>query len=74
MTPDSGTKSRLKVLQALINEYAHQYHTMDDATVSDAEYDLLFQELLTLEENNPNLIDKNSPSQRVGSKPLEGFT
>ena len=74
MTPDSGTKSRLKVLQALINEYAHQYHTMDDATVSDAEYDLLFQELLTLEENNPDLIDKNSPSQRVGSKPLEGFT
>ena len=40
MTPDSGTKSRLKVLQALINEYAHQYHTMDDASVSDAEYDL----------------------------------
>ena len=73
MTPDSGTKSRLKVLQSLINEYAHQYHTMDDATVSDAEYDLLFQELLTLEENNPDLIDKNSPSQRVGSKPLEGF-
>ena len=73
MSPDSDPKSRLKILHALINEHAHKYHTLDEPSLSDAEYDSLFQELLTLEKNNPLLLDKNSPSQRVGSKPLEGF-
>ena len=73
MSPDSDPKSRLKILHALINEHAHKYHTLDEPSLSDAEYDLLFQELLALEKNNPLLVDKNSPSQRVGSRPLEGF-
>ena len=73
MSPDSDPKSRLKVLYALINEHAHLYHALDEPAVSDAEYDLLFHELLAIEKSNPELVDKNSPSQRVGSKPLEGF-
>ena len=73
MSPDSDAKSRLKALHVLINNHAHQYHTLDKPSISDAEYDLLFQELLTIEKSNPELVHKNSPSQRIGSKPLEGF-
>tara|TARA_B110001454_G_scaffold37213_1_gene36754 strand:+ start:1051 stop:3075 length:2025 start_codon:yes stop_codon:yes gene_type:complete len=73
MSSDSDVKSRLKALYVLINDHSHKYHALDAPIVSDAEYDLLFQELLSIENSNPQFIDKNSPSQRVGSKPLEGF-
>ena len=73
MSSESDVKSRLKILSDLIHDYSRQYHTLDESSISDSEYDLLFNELLQLEKENPDLIGRSSPSQRVGSKPLEGF-
>ena len=73
MSSESDVKSRLKLLSDLIHDYSRQYHTLDESSISDLEYDVLFNELLQIEKENPDLIVTNSPSQRVGSKPLEGF-
>ena len=51
---------------ALINKYNYEYHTLDDPSVPDAEYDKLMQELIALEEEHPDLKTPDSPSQRVG--------
>jgi len=64
---------RIVKLRALINEYNYRYHVLDDPTVSDAEYDRLFQQLLELENAHPELITQDSPSQRIGAKPLNAF-
>ena len=47
---------------------------MDDPAVPDAEYDRLMQELSSLENENPELITKDSPTQRIGAKPLDSFS
>lgn len=67
-------KLRIKEISDLIREHAHNYHVLDDPVIEDSEYDKLFQELLLLEGKFPELISKTSPSQRVGSKPLDGFS
>ncbi|MFN2352973.1 MAG: NAD-dependent DNA ligase LigA [Desulfopila sp.] len=64
---------RLAELKTLLNEHAHAYHVLDSPTISDSEYDALFQELLDLEKNNPELVSEDSPSRRVGGAPLEAF-
>jgi len=56
-----------------MNIYAHQYYVEDSPHISDAEYDHLYRQLLTYEEENPLLISASSPTQRVGDKPLEAF-
>jgi DNA ligase (NAD+) len=66
-------KKRIKELRLLLQEHAHRYYTLDDPLISDGEYDLLFQELLDLEEEHPELITADSPSQRPGAPPLEKF-
>lgn len=65
---------RVKQLRKLINEYSYQYHVLDDPTVPDAVWDSLKHELATLEEQYPELITPDSPTQRVGGKPLDKFT
>lgn len=65
--------NRIRTLVGLLNRYAHEYHTLDAPSVSDAEYDALFRELETLESTHPELIAPDSPTQRVGGAPLEGF-
>lgn len=60
-------------LVAKINEWNHAYHVLDNPTVSDAEYDQAFRELLKLEAANPALITPESPTQRVGAKPIDEF-
>lgn len=64
---------RIQELTTQINKYSHEYYVLDNPTVPDAEYDRLFRELLTLEEQNPQYIDSHSPTQRVGGAPLAGF-
>ena len=64
---------RYKELKQLIQKHAYLYHTEDKPEISDSEYDLYFYELLELERSHPDLVDSNSPSQRVGSKPSDGF-
>ncbi|MEE4242904.1 MAG: NAD-dependent DNA ligase LigA [Desulfopila sp.] len=60
-------------LKKQLEEHAYNYHVLDNPTISDGEYDMLFQELLRLEEEFPELITPDSPSRRVGGAPLDKF-
>lgn len=68
-----NVKKKLEQLRHVLNEYNHQYYTLDQPTVSDAEYDRKLQELKEIEAQHPELITPDSPSQRVGSEPLASF-
>ena len=65
--------TRALALRELLNTYGHQYYVLDAPTVPDAEYDRLFRELQLLEATHPELLTADSPTQRVGGKPLEAF-
>ena len=73
MKVDSEVKSRLLELHKIINEHSYNYHSLDKPTIEDSEYDALFNELLELEAKYPSLSLSHSPTQRIGSEPLEGF-
>ena len=62
----------MKELVARLNEYAYQYYVLDQPTISDAEYDILFDRLLEMEQQQ-GIVLENSPTIRVGGKVLEGF-
>ena len=64
---------RLQALHQLLHTYAHQYYVLDTPQVPDVEYDRLFQELQALERAHPDWVTPDSPTQRVGGKPLEQF-
>jgi DNA ligase (NAD+) len=66
-------KKKIDTLREDINFHAYRYYDLDDPLISDSEYDQLFQELLKLEEMHPELVTPDSPSQRVGGKPLSHF-
>ena len=66
-------KDRMSELVSLLNRYAHEYYTKDAPSVSDSEYDQLYRELVSLEEQYPNEIFPESPTHRVGGKVLDGF-
>lgn len=66
-------EARLEELRALIHHHNHRYHVLDDPEIADVEYDALFDELLALEADHPELVTPDSPSQRVGGAPLDGF-
>lgn len=60
-------------LVQLLNQYAREYYTKDNPSVSDAEYDKLYRELVELEKEFPEVILPNSPTHRVGDLVLDGF-
>ena len=60
-------------LRAQLHHHAHLYYVLDAPTLPDAEYDRLFKALQALEAAHPELITADSPTQRVGGKPLESF-
>ena len=64
---------RVDELHKLLSEHSHRYYVLDDPSISDGEYDKLFQELLALEEAHPHLVSPDSPSKRVGGPALEKF-
>jgi DNA ligase (NAD+) len=64
---------RAEQLRKEIKEHDRRYYDEAAPIISDAEYDLLFRELREIEERHPELLTKDSPSQRVGGKPTEGF-
>ena len=66
-------QARCEVLRELLHAHNHAYHTLDTPTISDSEYDRLFQELLSLESRHPTLKTDDSPTQRIGAPPLKGF-
>ena len=64
---------RMRQLVALLNEYAEAYYRYDAPKVSDKEYDELFDELVRLEKETGTVLD-DSPTRRVGFKPLSEFS
>ena len=66
-------QARMQVLREQLHHHAHQYYVLDAPTIPDAEYDRLFKELQALEVAHPELITPDSPTQRVGGKPLDAF-
>ncbi|HEM6290255.1 TPA: NAD-dependent DNA ligase LigA [Streptococcus suis] len=66
-------EKRISELVDLLNKYADEYYRTDKPSVSDAEYDKLYRELVELEAAHPELVLPNSPTHRVGGKILDGF-
>ena len=64
---------RLQELRDQIHYHNYRYHVLDDPVISDAEFDRLMQELQKFEDEFPELVTPDSPTQRVGAKPLEKF-
>src|SRR5919197_218188 len=66
-------REEIEDLRNTIRHHEHLYYVLDQPEISDAEFDRLMQELKKLEADHPELITPDSPSQRVGGKPREGF-
>lgn len=66
-------EKRISELVDLLSKYADEYYRSDKPSVSDAEYDKLYRELVELETAHPELVLPNSPTHRVGGKILDGF-
>jgi DNA ligase (NAD+) len=67
-------RAQVEELRQQLRRHEHLYYVLDQPEVSDAEYDALMRNLKALEEQQPDLISADSPTQRVGGKPREGFT
>lgn len=72
--PDTAAHQRLLALREQLHAHGHAYYVLDAPTVPDAEYDRMFRELQTLEAAHPEWASADSPTQRVGGKPLDAFT
>ncbi|HID00235.1 MAG TPA: NAD-dependent DNA ligase LigA, partial [Piscirickettsiaceae bacterium] len=72
MTPETAAR-RIEELRSLIRRYDYAYYILAEPEVSDAEYDALFRELQALEAQFPQFVTPDSPTQRVGGAPAEGF-
>ncbi|MFQ3323322.1 MAG: DNA ligase (NAD+) [Pseudomonadales bacterium] len=70
---DTELRAEIEQLRSALNDYNYQYYILDNPTVPDSEYDRLFQRLSVLENKYPELVTADSPSQRVGAKPVDGF-
>lgn len=70
---ENWVKDRIEELITLLTQYAQEYYVADQPSVPDAEYDRLFNELLALEKSYPALRRRDSPTQRVGARPLDAF-
>lgn len=69
MTP----AERIAQLRDVLNYHLYRYHVLDNPVISDAEYDALYQELVRLEGENPELVAADSPTQRSGAQPADFF-
>src|SRR5271166_5252935 len=68
-----GVQQKIEALRDQIRYHEHRYYVLDDPEISDAEFDRLVNELKALEAEHPELVTPDSPTQRVGGKPREGF-
>jgi len=66
-------KKKIEALREQLRYHSYQYYVLDDPDIPDAEYDRLYQQLLALEKEYPELVTADSPTQRVGSTPLIAF-
>jgi DNA ligase (NAD+) len=69
----SSSERRAAELRELLNRHLYEYHVLDDPSVSDAEYDRLYDELVALEEASPELLTPDSPTHRVGAPLSDRF-
>ena len=72
-TSAPAVESRIEELREQIRHHEYRYYVLDDPQISDAEFDILMNELKKIEAAHPELITSDSPTQRVGGKPKEGF-
>lgn len=70
---EKEVKQQMLKLIKKLNTYAHAYYVLDEPIVPDGEYDKLFQRLLQLESDYPQLAVDDSPTKRVGAEPLDAF-
>jgi DNA ligase (NAD+) len=70
---DMQTVEQINALRNELDRHNHLYHVLDQPEISDAQYDALMSELRDLEQANPELVTAESPTQRVGAEPAEGF-
>jgi DNA ligase (NAD+) len=73
MPSSKDARQKIEALRDKIRYHEHRYYVLDDPEVSDAEFDRLMNELKALEAEHPELVTPDSPTQRVGGKPREGF-
>ncbi|MBV2352375.1 NAD-dependent DNA ligase LigA [Synechococcus sp. HK05] len=73
MSTAASAASRASELRRLLNHAAHAYYVLDAPEMEDPVYDRLYRELLDLEQAHPELITPDSPTQRVGGAPAQGF-
>ena len=66
-------RKRIEELRRELDRHLHLYHVLDRPEISDAEYDVLYRELVELEEQHPDLVTQDSPTQRIGGSPSEAF-
>src|SRR6476659_7837117 len=71
--PPAAIEKKIEALRDKIRHHEYRYYVLDDPEISDAEFDRLMIELKKLEEEHPKLVTPDSPTQRVGGKPREGF-
>ena len=70
---ESQAKERIEQLKTRINYHNYRYHVLDSPEISDADYDKLMRELKELEEQYPQFLSPDSPTQRVGAEPVAAF-
>ena len=70
---EQGVIDRVAELRRELNYHNHRYYVLDNPVISDYEYDRLFQELKSIEEEYPELVTPDSPTHRIGGDPAEGF-
>lgn len=74
MSVPNQVEEQVERLRSQLREHNYRYYVLDDPSVPDAEYDRLFHQLKALEAEYPQLISSDSPTQRVGDRPLSAFT
>jgi len=73
VTEETDVRGRIEDLREQVRYHNRRYHVEDAPEISDAEYDAIYAELETLEGEHPELVTPDSPTQRVGGEPVEGF-
>lgn len=71
--PAPNVRQEVSQLRAELDDANYRYYVLDEPTLSDADYDRKFQRLKVLEDDNPELVSPDSPTQRVGAAPADGF-
>src|SRR2546428_6935100 len=73
VTATQDIEKKIETLRDKIRHHEYRYYVLDDPEISDTDFDQLMNQLKKLEGEHPDLIKPDSPSQRVGGKPREGF-